>query len=47
MGLALSRKTVLDHGGDMWTESAVGARFRPASPNRKSGNKVVGEIVKG
>jgi len=27
LGLALSRETVLDHGGDMWTEPAAGARF--------------------
>jgi signal transduction histidine kinase len=27
LGLALSRRTVLDHGGDMWTEPAPGARF--------------------
>ena len=29
LGLALSRQTVLDHGGDMWVESAFGrgARF--------------------
>jgi len=29
LGLALSRQTVLDHGGDMWVESAAGrgARF--------------------
>ena len=27
LGLALSRQTVLDHGGDMWTEPAQGARF--------------------
>src|ERR1700678_1870637 len=27
LGLALSRQTVLDHGGDMWTEPAGGARF--------------------
>jgi signal transduction histidine kinase len=27
LGLALSRKAVLDHGGDMWTEAAAGARF--------------------
>jgi signal transduction histidine kinase len=27
LGLALSRQTVLDHGGDLWTEPAVGARF--------------------
>ncbi len=27
LGLALSRQTVLDHGGDIWTEPAPGARF--------------------
>jgi signal transduction histidine kinase len=27
LGLALSRQTVRDHGGDMWTESSAGARF--------------------
>jgi signal transduction histidine kinase len=27
LGLALSRRTVLDHGGDMWMEAAAGARF--------------------
>jgi len=27
LGLALSRETVLDHGGDMWIEPAAGARF--------------------
>jgi signal transduction histidine kinase len=29
LGLALSRQTVLDHGGDMWVESKPGrgARF--------------------
>jgi signal transduction histidine kinase len=27
LGLALSRQTVLDYGGDMWTEPAAGARF--------------------
>jgi signal transduction histidine kinase len=27
LGLALSRQTVLDHGGDMWTEPATGALF--------------------
>jgi signal transduction histidine kinase len=27
LGLALSRQTVLDHGGDIWTEPAAGCRF--------------------
>jgi signal transduction histidine kinase len=27
LGLALSRQTILDHGGDMWLEPAGGARF--------------------
>ena len=27
LGLAFSRQAVLDHGGDMWTEPAAGARF--------------------
>jgi signal transduction histidine kinase len=27
LGLALSRQTVIDHGGDMWLEPASGARF--------------------
>jgi signal transduction histidine kinase len=27
LGLALSRQTLLDHGGDMWIEPACGARF--------------------
>jgi MFS family permease len=27
LGLALSRRTVLDYGGDMWMEAATGARF--------------------
>jgi signal transduction histidine kinase len=27
LGLASSRQTVLDHGGDMWIEPAAGARF--------------------
>jgi signal transduction histidine kinase len=27
LGLALSRQTVLDHGGDMWAEPSIGARF--------------------
>jgi signal transduction histidine kinase len=27
LGLALSRRAVLDQGGDMWIEAAAGARF--------------------
>jgi signal transduction histidine kinase len=27
LGLALSRQTLLNHGGDIWTEPASGARF--------------------
>jgi signal transduction histidine kinase len=27
LGLAFSRQSVLDHGGNMWTEPAAGARF--------------------
>ena len=27
LGLALSRQTVFDHGGDIWMEPASGARF--------------------
>jgi signal transduction histidine kinase len=27
LGLALSRQTVLNHGGDIWTEPSAGARF--------------------
>jgi signal transduction histidine kinase len=37
LGLALSRQTVLDHGGDIWTEPATGARFVVRLPlNRAS-----------
>ena len=27
LGLVLARQTVRNHGGDMWTEPAAGARF--------------------
>jgi signal transduction histidine kinase len=27
LGLALARQTVLSHGGDIWVEPSVGARF--------------------
>jgi signal transduction histidine kinase len=41
LGLALSRQTVLNHGGDIWTEPASGARFvirLPLNRNRSSQN---------
>jgi signal transduction histidine kinase len=36
LGLALSRQTVLDHGGDIWTEPASGARFVISLPQRNA-----------
>jgi signal transduction histidine kinase len=35
LGLALSRRTVRDHGGDMWIEPAGGARFLICLPLRR------------
>jgi len=35
LGLALSRQTVLDHGGDMWIEPAAGARFTIRLPLKR------------
>jgi signal transduction histidine kinase len=35
LGLALARQTVLDHGGDMWTEPAAGARFVIRLPRKR------------
>jgi signal transduction histidine kinase len=32
LGLALSRKTVLSHGGELWVEPGTGARFRMRLP---------------
>ena len=32
LGLAISRQAVRDHGGDMWTEPAAGARFVTSLP---------------
>jgi signal transduction histidine kinase len=42
LGLALSRQTLLDHGGDLWAEEKAdqGARFRmrlPLPTNEESG----------
>ncbi|MCC6861779.1 MAG: HAMP domain-containing protein [Bryobacterales bacterium] len=38
LGLALSRQTILDHGGDMWVEppSGTGADFRIRLPRRRA-----------
>jgi signal transduction histidine kinase len=35
LGLALSRQTVLDHGGDLWVEDGPGARFAIRFPFRR------------
>jgi signal transduction histidine kinase len=35
LGLTLSRQTVRDHGGDIWTETAAGARFVICLPLRR------------
>ena len=35
LGLTLSRQTVRDHGGDIWTEPAAGARFVICLPLRR------------
>jgi signal transduction histidine kinase len=35
LGLALSRRTVREHGGDMWIEPATGARFVIRLPLRR------------
>ncbi|MGD0617485.1 MAG: HAMP domain-containing sensor histidine kinase [Bryobacteraceae bacterium] len=42
LGLALSRETVLDHGGDMWVEPAQGARFVVRLPLRDPHRKESG-----
>jgi signal transduction histidine kinase len=40
LGLALSRQTVLEHGGDIWTEPATGARFVIRLPLNRAGSEV-------
>jgi signal transduction histidine kinase len=35
LGLAVSRQIILDHGGDIWTEPAAGARFVVRLPLRR------------
>jgi len=37
LGLALSRRTLRDHGGDMWIEPAAGARFVMRLPLTSNG----------
>jgi signal transduction histidine kinase len=37
LGLALSRRTVLNQGGDIWTEPASGARFVIRLPMNRVG----------
>ena len=39
LGLALSRQTVLNHGGDLWTEPATGARFIIRLPLNRAGSE--------
>jgi signal transduction histidine kinase len=38
LGLALSRQTVRDHGGDMWTERSTGAHFVIRLPLESDGD---------
>jgi outer membrane protein TolC len=40
LGLAVSRRIVLDHGGDIWTEPAAGARFVVRLPLRRAGSRI-------
>jgi signal transduction histidine kinase len=40
LGLALSRQTVLNHGGDIWTEPAAGARFVIRLPLNRAGSSI-------
>ena len=49
LGLALSRQTVLEHGGDMWVESAAGrgARFSFRLPASATAHAQEGMILKG
>jgi len=39
LGLALCRQTVLSHGGEIWTEAAVGARFVIRLPLNRARSK--------
>ncbi|MFN7998909.1 MAG: ATP-binding protein [Bryobacteraceae bacterium] len=49
LGLALSRQTVLDHGGDIWVEpgSGHGACFRLRLPLAQSGQAVLSSALTG
>jgi signal transduction histidine kinase len=44
LGLALSRQTVLDHGGDIWTEPAAGSRFVIGLPLNRDPHLGMGSI---
>lgn len=44
LGLALSRQTVRDHGGDIWTEPATGAHFVIRLPLER-GEDVLSSVV--
>jgi len=47
LGLSLSRKAVLDHGGDLWIETAPGARFVMRFPlNRVACSEEVHPLVR-
>ena len=47
LGLALSRQTILDHGGDMWVESepGSGARFLFRLPVKRSAMSAARQVV--
>jgi signal transduction histidine kinase len=45
LGLALSRQTLLDHGGDMWVESeGPGARFCLRLPKERSATQEISKV---
>ena len=46
LGLALSRQTMLDHGGDMWVDgNGPGARFSLRLPKERSAENVASTVV--
>jgi signal transduction histidine kinase len=44
LGLALSRQTARDHGGDIWTEPATGARFVIRLPLKRGEDVLSSEL---